>query len=202
MHRKVLQSRAHNGVCGGSVRGKKKFNTFQRKSVQHPRFPSGHPPQYSAGLTWLNFANRTGYGVFHVEWPYANYSQGDNPKKKKENKNRTKTNIFTSAYQPFCTLPSVLSKRRNYRLLGRCTHTHTHTHTHTRIFGPTKKTKNFLGVVCTHVQFVGCLCLQIADNWWCTYIPDPNRGVIKKAPGLRRPVTLRTVGLAVRVFRV
>ena len=30
--------------------------THNTKSVQHPRFPSGHPPQYSAGLTWLNFA--------------------------------------------------------------------------------------------------------------------------------------------------
>lgn len=59
---------------------KKKSGTKQKtitirnpkaKSVQHPRFPSGHPPQYSAGLTWLNFANQTGYGVFHVVWPYA-----------------------------------------------------------------------------------------------------------------------------------
>ena len=34
------------------------------KSVQHPRFPSGHPPQYSEGLTGLNFGKRNGNRCF------------------------------------------------------------------------------------------------------------------------------------------
>ena len=36
----------------------------KRKSVQHLRFPSGHPPQYSEGLTGLNFGKRNGNRCF------------------------------------------------------------------------------------------------------------------------------------------
>ena len=37
---------------------------ISQKSVQHLRFPSGHPPQYSEGLTGLNFGKRNGNRCF------------------------------------------------------------------------------------------------------------------------------------------
>ena len=84
-------------------RRKEKKGTPKAKSVQHPRFPSGHPPQYSAGLTWLNFANQTGYGVFHVVWPYA---QNHAPKRRKI------CGVFSS---PPCAWPLFLFSAQNQK---------------------------------------------------------------------------------------
>jgi hypothetical protein len=43
--------------------------SVQQKSRQHPDFPGGHPPEYYPSLRMLNFAERTGYGVFSLRWP-------------------------------------------------------------------------------------------------------------------------------------
>ena len=42
----------------------------KRKNIQQPDFPCGPPPQYQPVLAVLNFADRTGYGVLTVMWPY------------------------------------------------------------------------------------------------------------------------------------
>lgn len=41
-----------------------------KKRVQHLRFPSGPPPQYSTGPKLFIFANRTGCGACSLVWPY------------------------------------------------------------------------------------------------------------------------------------
>ena len=40
----------------------------KKNSLQHPEFPSGHPPQYFPGPTLLNFGDRTSSGAFSVVW--------------------------------------------------------------------------------------------------------------------------------------
>ena len=38
-------------------------------SLQHLRFPGGHPSKYLAGPTLLNFGDQTRTGAFSVVWP-------------------------------------------------------------------------------------------------------------------------------------
>ena len=39
------------------------------KCRQHSDFPGGHPPEYYPSLKLLDFADRTGYGIFSLRWP-------------------------------------------------------------------------------------------------------------------------------------
>src|SRR5512137_2765711 len=41
----------------------------RQKCRQHPDFPGGHPPEYYPSLKLLDFADRTGYGIFSLRWP-------------------------------------------------------------------------------------------------------------------------------------
>lgn len=41
----------------------------KEKGRQHPDFPGGHPPEYYPSLKLLDFADRTGYGIFSLRWP-------------------------------------------------------------------------------------------------------------------------------------
>ena len=47
-------------VCGSRHNQKK----VESRGLQHPHFPSGHPPQYSEGLTGFNFGKRNGNRCF------------------------------------------------------------------------------------------------------------------------------------------
>jgi hypothetical protein len=47
------------------------------KCRQHPDFPGGHPPEYYPSLKLLDFADRTGYGIFSLRWPSTSYRLSD-----------------------------------------------------------------------------------------------------------------------------
>ena len=40
----------------------------QKKSLQHPVFPGGHPSKYSQGSMLLNFSDQTRTGAFNMIW--------------------------------------------------------------------------------------------------------------------------------------
>ena len=68
-----VQTSSTNKVCEeGPAKKREREERVAAKGQRHGGFPGALAPQYYPRPRLLNFANRTGYGVFRRVWPLAN----------------------------------------------------------------------------------------------------------------------------------